>query len=110
MSESRWIEVVWKRKGDSEYCSVKREAEQTLADYGMEVTFNKKGVTINRENMIVPWKTCWRKQKEGLMKRMNNNKKAEYMKKEMQGNVNQNQDVEYSEWLKCNLYQKRQQR
>ena len=98
MSESRWIEVVWKRKGDSEYCSVKREAEQTLAEYGMEVTFNKKGVTINGESMTAPCKTCWRKLKEGLIKGMNNNKKAEYMKKEVQSNVYQNQDVECSEW------------
>ena len=56
MSESRWIEVVWKRKGDSEYCSVKREAKQTLAGYGMEVTFNKKVVMINGESMTAPLK------------------------------------------------------
>ena len=103
MSESRWIEVVWKRECDSEYCSVKREAEQTLAEYGMEVTFNEKGVTINGESMTAPWKTCWRKLKEELMKGMNNNKKAEYIKEEMQSNVYHNQDVECSEWLKCNL-------
>ena len=49
MSESRWIEVAWKREDNSEYCSVKREAEQTLAECGMEVTFNEKRVTMNGE-------------------------------------------------------------
>ena len=103
MSESWWIEVEWKRECDSEYCSVKREAEQTLAEYGMEVTFNKKGVTINGESMTAPWKTCWRKLKEELMKGMNNNKKAEYIKEEMQSNVYQNQDVDVVNGLKSNL-------
>ena len=86
---------------------MKREDEQTLVGYGMGVTFNKKEVTINGESMTAPWKACWRKLKEGLMKGMNNNKKAEYSKKEMQSNVYKNQDVECSEWLKCNLDPKR---
>ena len=68
MPESRWIEVIWNRGCDNEYCSVKREDEQTLAEYGMEVTFNEKELTINEESMTAPWKTCWRKLKEGLMK------------------------------------------
>ena len=56
MSESRRIEVVWKRECDSGYCSVIRKAEQTLAEYGMEVTLNEKGVTINGESMTAPWR------------------------------------------------------
>ena len=56
--ESKWIEVVWKREYDSEYCSVNHEGKQSLAEYGMEVTFNEKGVTINGESMTAPWKTC----------------------------------------------------
>lgn len=103
MSESRWIAVVWKREYDDEYCSVKREAEQTLAECGLEVTFNEKGVTMNGESMIGPWKTGWRKLKEGLKKGMENNKKSEYMKKEMQSKVYKDQELECSEWLKCNL-------
>ena len=76
MSESKWIKVICNRGCDSEYCSVKHEDEQTLAEYGMEVTFNEKEVTINGESMTALWKTCWRKLKEGLMKGMNNNKKG----------------------------------
>ena len=72
---------------------MKREAEQSLAECGLEVTFNEKGVMMNGESMSGPWKTCWRKLKEGLKKGMENNKKTEYMKKEMQSNVYKNQEL-----------------
>ena len=78
---------------------MKREAEQMLREYGMEATFNEKGVTINGEIITAPWKTCWRKLKEGLKKGMDNNKKAKYIEKKMQSNFYQNQDVECGKWL-----------
>ena len=82
MSESRWIEIAWKRECDSEYCSVKREAEQTLDECGLEATFTEKGVTLNGEDLAGPWKTCWRKLKEGMKKGMANNKNIEYLRKD----------------------------
>ena len=81
MSDSKWIEIVWKRECDSEYCSVKREVKQTLPEYGMEVTFNEKGVTINGASMTGPWKTCGRKLKHEVMKGMNKTKRLSILRR-----------------------------
>lgn len=32
LSKSRWIQVAWRRECGQEYCSVKSEAEQVLAE------------------------------------------------------------------------------
>ena len=103
MSASKQIKVACKRECDNEYCSVKREAEQTLAEYGMGATFNEKGVTINRESMTASLENLLEETEGRITERNGYKQKVEYMEKEMQSNVHQYQDVECSKWLKCNL-------
>ena len=39
-STSHWIRIVWEREYNSEYKSLKREAEQALPEFGVEVEFS----------------------------------------------------------------------
>ena len=41
-STSRWIRIAWKREYNSEYKSLKREAEQALREVGVEVELREK--------------------------------------------------------------------
>ena len=54
---------------------------------------------MNGEIMTGSWKIRWVKLKEGLKKETENNKRAEYMKKELRSNVYKNQEVECTECL-----------
>ena len=68
----------------NEYSSVKREVQRTLAECGMEVTFNVKEIIVNGESMTGPWKSCWKKLKERLKHGMESKRKAKYREKELQ--------------------------
>ena len=55
---------------------MKCEDKQTLAEYGMEATLNEKRVNTNGASMTAPWKTCWRKLKNKLEKKIQEQQKC----------------------------------
>ena len=51
LSPSRRIKVDWMREYNSEYKSLKREAEQALQEMGMEVDFREKNIWEDGEKV-----------------------------------------------------------
>ena len=64
-STSRWIKISWKREYNSEYNSLKREAEQVLREVGMEVEFREE-VWKDGEKMEKEQAGRWAQPKNGM--------------------------------------------
>ena len=68
LSPSRWIRVAWKREYNSEYKSLKREAEQTFREIGLEVDFMQEEIWKIGEKVEKDWSGCWKQLKKGMKK------------------------------------------
>lgn len=102
-SPSRWIKIAWKREYNSEYKSLKREAEQALREFGLEVEFREEEVWRGGEKMEKDWAGCWTELKKGMKNGYIAKLKNDYKKKAMQSQVFVRQENESPMWLNTNI-------
>ena len=102
-STSRWIRIAWKREYNSEYKSLKREAEQALREVGVEVQFREEEIWKDSEKMEKEWAGCWAELKKGMQNGYTEKLKNDYKKKGMQSQVFAGQENESLVWLNTNI-------
>ena len=103
LSDNEWLKVAWSRECKDEYCSIKREAEESLRFVGVEAEFQGPTVKVNGEEYVGSWKKCWTKIKGIIKNGIATARKNKYLKKKMQSKIYSEQDIECSTWLTSNL-------
>ena len=82
-SSSVWIIEAWKRECRSEYCLIKREAEDSLKDLGINMQLDKGKVVLDGKEMTKSWKECWKTVKERIKTGTESKRKTDYAEKQM---------------------------
>ena len=102
LSPSRWIRVVWKKEHNSEYKSLKREAEQALREIGLEVDFREKEIWKNGKKVEKDWSGCWKEFKKEMKEGYDEKLKKKYKEKVTESQVFVGQERESYIWLNLN--------
>eukprot|EP00112_Aurelia_sp_Birch-Aquarium-sp1_P009614 Seg2098.1 transcript_id=Seg2098.1/GoldUCD/mRNA.D3Y31 product="hypothetical protein" protein_id=Seg2098.1/GoldUCD/D3Y31 len=87
----------------NEYCSIKREAEDSLKDLGINIQFDKDKVMLDDKEMMKSWKECWKTIKGRTKAGIESKRKENYSEKQMQSWMFRNQEPECSAWLNYNM-------
>ena len=92
-----------KRELSSEDKSLKREAEQTMRELGLDVVFGVNEITKDGEQTDKDWKGCWKEFKGEMQTRYKKQPRSSFPEKSMQSQVLSGQDEENALWLQTNI-------
>ena len=99
---NKWIKAAWKRELLKETNSIKDEAIASMHAVGMVLDFEEDCILLDGERIEKDWKVTWRAIKARL-KKSDEQKRREYLDKQMQSKIFRKQDESCNLWLRQNL-------
>ncbi len=102
-SESKWMEVAWKREQAKEHWSTRSYVEKGFGELGIKVEFGNKSVKLNEEEIEGDAKKLWSKLKDTWKNKKETVRCESLKSKRQQGQIWKTLEAESHIWLNRNI-------